>query len=186
MCFNAGSQSKTKSFVDVIKSILNLFVTVRYLTVSFSMDLILTLLPPIAAISMFFYMRYQSRRAEEDNKRLFPGLETETPSSSMWQEQLIDLVHLSCAQACWIPTFIRVYFLGVFECLINTFQKSIWTSQYIGREDQIQALVESARDAETPRLAVVTGGDSGIGCELTKALLQSGVHVIISECVILC
>lgn len=104
----------------------------------------------------------------------------------MWQEQLIDLVHLSCAQACWIPTFIRVYFLGVFECLINTLQKYIWTGQSIGREDQIQALVEFARDAETPSLAVVTGGDSGIGCELTKALLQSGVHVIISECVILC
>ena len=147
------------------------------------MDIILTLTPPIAAVSLFFYMRYQSRMAQEDNRRMFPNYKSEVQSHSLWQEKFVDFVHLSCSQASWLPIFIKVYFLGVFECVINTIQKYVLVNDQGSKNNQIKSLIETARDNQSPnkRLAVITGGDTGIGCELAKALMDSGMDVIISE-----
>jgi hypothetical protein len=147
------------------------------------MDTILSLTPPIAAVSLFFYMRYQSKLAEEDDRRMFPGYKPAEQSHSLLQEKFIDLVHLSCSQASWLPIFIKVYFLGVFECIINTFQKYILPSQQGSRDNQIESLIAEARDNQSRKktLAVITGGDSGIGLELAKALIDSGMDIIISE-----
>ncbi|KAI8582039.1 hypothetical protein K450DRAFT_278430, partial [Umbelopsis ramanniana AG] len=146
------------------------------------MDIILSLTPPIAAVSLFFYMRYQSRLAKEDNRRMFSNYKSEEQSHSLWQEKFVDFVHLSCSQTNWLPVFIKVYFLGVFECIINTIHKYIFVNDQGSRNDQIKNLIESARDKQSPtkRLAVITGGDTGIGCELAKALMESGMDVIIT------
>lgn len=147
------------------------------------MDIILTLTPPIAAISLFFYMRYQSRMAQDDNRRMFPNYKSEVQSHSLLQEKFVDFVHLSCSQTSWLPIVIRVYFLGVFECFINTMQKYVLVDDQGSKNNQIKNLIQKARDKQSPkrRLAVITGGDTGIGCELAKALMESGMDVIISE-----
>jgi hypothetical protein len=121
--------------------------------------------------------------AQDDNRRMFPNYKSEVQSHSLWQEKFVDFVHLSCSQASWLPIFIKVYFLGVFECVINTIQKYVLVNDQDNKNNQIKSLIDKARDNQSPnkRLAVITGGDTGIGCELAKALMDSGMDVIISE-----
>ncbi|CAM0136962.1 unnamed protein product [Umbelopsis sp. WA50703] len=128
------------------------------------MDLILTLLPPIAAVFVFIYMRQQRKAAQEHNESLFPDLKErhgQTPTSSPRQ---------------------GVYFLGIFEFAINAIEKFILPNPNGSKERQIQNLINSARQRGDlkGKLAVITGGDSGIGCELAKALIECGMNVIIS------
>jgi hypothetical protein len=150
------------------------------------MDLILTLLPPIAAVFVFIYMRQQRKAAQEHNESLFPDLKErhgQTPTSSP-RQGFIDIVHLTCSNTSWIPPFFRVYFLGVFEFAINAIEKFILPNPNDSKERQIQNLINSARQRGDlkGKLAVITGGDSGIGCELAKALIECGMNVIICKC----
>lgn len=62
-------------------------------------------------------------------------------------------------------------------------QKYVLVDDQGSKNNQIKNLIQKARDKQSPkrRLAVITGGDTGIGCELAKALMESGMDVIISE-----
>lgn len=153
------------------------------------MDLLITLLPPIVAVGLFVYMRNQSRIAQEENRRMFP--EMELPSvQELWLEKMIDMVHQTCAHAPLIPVPVKVYIVGAVECLVILFRRYVVPAQQRGRDQAILDLIECETrengQAMHKRLAVITGGDSGIGCELAKALLQSGFNVVISECLLHC
>ncbi|KAJ2955202.1 hypothetical protein NQZ79_g8769 [Umbelopsis isabellina] len=148
------------------------------------MDLILTLLPPIAAVFLFVYMQQQRKAAQAYDESLFPDLKyTDRPSRTQSPRQsFIDIVHLSCVNATWMPAFFRVYFLGIFEFVINAIEKFILPNPNGSKESQIQKLIDSARRRGELRgkLAIITGGDSGIGCELAKALIECDMDVIIT------
>ncbi|KAG2183804.1 hypothetical protein INT43_006815 [Umbelopsis isabellina] len=148
------------------------------------MDLILTLLPPIAAVFLFIYMQQQKKAAQQFDQSLFPDLKyTDRPSQTQSPRQsFIDIVHLFCVKATWIPAFFRVYFLGIFEFVINAIEKFILPNPNGSKESQIQDLIDSARGRGDlkGKLAVITGGDSGIGCELAKALIECDMDVIIT------
>lgn len=150
------------------------------------MDLVLTLLPPIAAVFLFIYMQQQKKAAQQFDESLFPDLKyTNRPTRTQSPRQgFIDTVHLSCVKATWIPIFFRVYFLGIFEFIINAIEKFILPNPNGSKESQIQELIDSARRSGDVKgkLAIVTGGDSGIGCELAKALIECDMDVIISKC----
>ncbi|GAB5587473.1 hypothetical protein Unana1_02373 [Umbelopsis nana] len=149
-----------------------------------TMDLLITLLPPIVAVGLFVYMRNQSRIAQEENKRMFP--EMELPSvQELWLEKMIDMVHQTCAHAPLIPVPLKVYIVGAVECLVILFRRYVVPAQQRGRDQAILDLIECEirenGQAMYKRLAVITGGDSGIGCELAKALLRSGFNVVINN-----
>lgn len=74
----------------------------------------------------------------------------------------------------------KVYLIGVVETVyITLYQRGLFKSS------STRALNESHADALTHELnndgsiAVITGGDSGIGLEICKGLLKAGFHVII-------
>lgn len=85
----------------------------------------------------------------------------------------------------WIPTFFKVYIVGIVETIYialrkrGYFKESITQVESENHTDEIvQRFIEDGNTTSSP-LAVVTGGDSGIGLEICKGLLHAGYHVII-------
>ncbi|KAL9557057.1 hypothetical protein MBANPS3_001583 [Mucor bainieri] len=93
----------------------------------------------------------------------------------------LEAANIVCNQWTWAPVFIRVYLIGIFEtiyialCKRGLFKHSL--SQH-ANEQQVDTLVQSHENT-APQTAVITGGDSGIGLEICKGLLEAGFRVII-------
>ncbi|KAI7898717.1 uncharacterized protein BX663DRAFT_523864 [Cokeromyces recurvatus] len=123
---------------------------------------------------LFIYTTRQIYGLFQEIKSIDPS----KPNAQCWLEAL----NLQCNQWTWMPVFIRVYLIGIFEtiyivvCKRGLFKGS--TTQQ-SNENQIDALIQSYTRKERTELAVITGGDSGIGLEISKGLLLAGYHLII-------
>lgn len=93
----------------------------------------------------------------------------------------LEAVNLDMSQWTWLPTFLKVYIIGVVETIYITlchrglFEGSSTQSK---NENYVDMFVSEHNDYEGS-IAVITGGDSGIGLEITKGLIEAGFHVII-------
>ncbi|KAI8059295.1 hypothetical protein BC940DRAFT_338286 [Gongronella butleri] len=81
-----------------------------------------------------------------------------------------------------LPTFIKVYLLGMLETLAIV----LWKRALLGStsREQIEDMVDhlcSQHKYERPPTAIITGGDAGIGFEITCGLLRAGFHVILAS-----
>ncbi|KAI8639882.1 hypothetical protein BD408DRAFT_420695 [Parasitella parasitica] len=93
----------------------------------------------------------------------------------------LEAVNIVCSRWTWMPVFIRVYLIGIFETIyIALCRRGLFKSSSTQQlcEQQVDALVQSYKGTKT-KTAVVTGGDSGIGLEICNGLLAAGFDVII-------
>ncbi|GAA5808363.1 hypothetical protein MFLAVUS_001754 [Mucor flavus] len=91
----------------------------------------------------------------------------------------LEAVNLDMSQWIWLPTFLKVYIIGVVETIYITLcQRGLfeWSSTLTKNENYVDTLVNEHTDNEGS-IAVITGGDSGIGLEITKGLLGAGFHL---------
>lgn len=92
----------------------------------------------------------------------------------------LEAVNLDIHQWTWVPTYFKVYFIGVVETVyIALCQRGLFksSSTRVMNESHVDELArESKNDGQ---IAVITGGDSGIGLEICRGLLDAGFHVII-------
>lgn len=90
----------------------------------------------------------------------------------------------------WVPTFFKVYIIGIIEtvnialCKRGYFKNSITQVQNEIHTDEIIERFNQDGTNTKPPMAVITGGDSGIGFEISKGLLQAGYHVIIGTMIV--
>lgn len=100
----------------------------------------------------------------------------------------LETVNLEIHSWTWISTFPKVYIIGVVEtiyivlCKRGLFSASttrVLNEQHV--DDLVKQYVSSSNQAAAPEVAVITGGDSGIGLEITRGLLKAGFHVIIGK-----
>ncbi|RCI01843.1 Retinol dehydrogenase 13 [Rhizopus stolonifer] len=79
-----------------------------------------------------------------------------------------------------LPVFIRVYLIGIFETIyIALCQRGLFNASTTKdiNEQQVDAIARLFQGNQA--LAVITGGDSGIGLEICKVLLKAGFRVVI-------
>ncbi|KAG0166138.1 hypothetical protein DFQ28_009039 [Apophysomyces sp. BC1034] len=92
-------------------------------------------------------------------------------------------VSLGLNVANWISTFTRTYLIGMIEALLNViFKRGLFgCPPRASFERAVDYFVEQYRKAHPDERsnAVVTGGDTGIGFEIARGLLEAGFHVII-------
>ncbi|KAI8387468.1 hypothetical protein BD560DRAFT_382589 [Blakeslea trispora] len=95
--------------------------------------------------------------------------------SSFLEAANIELNKLSL-----IPVFIRVYLIGIFETLyIASCYRGLFKQATTYKANE-QLVDEWTHAYKGPRgIAVITGGDSGIGLEITHHLLVAGFQVIL-------
>ncbi|KAI7896104.1 uncharacterized protein EV154DRAFT_493500 [Mucor mucedo] len=92
----------------------------------------------------------------------------------------LEAVNLDIHQWTWIPTFLKVYFIGVVETIYITLcQRGLFKSSSTRsmNESHVDTLALGSKNDGS--IAVITGGDSGIGLEICRGLLDAGFHVII-------
>lgn len=87
-----------------------------------------------------------------------------------------------CNECTWIPVFIKVYLIGILETFyIVICKRGLFNSPtQMENEAKIDTFIQ-ANVVDEPRIAVMTGGDSGIGFEICKGLLLANFHVIIGK-----
>lgn len=93
----------------------------------------------------------------------------------------LEAVNLDMSQWIWLPTFLKVYIIGVVETIyIALCQRGLFeqSSTLEENENYVNTFINEHTNNEGS-IAVITGGDSGIGLEITKGLLGAGFHVII-------
>lgn len=90
----------------------------------------------------------------------------------------------------WVPTFFKVYIIGIIETVYialrkrGYFKNSITQVQNENHTDEIVERFNQDGISTMPPLAVITGGDSGIGFEISKGLLLAGYRVIIGTIIV--
>ncbi|ORY99434.1 hypothetical protein BCR43DRAFT_472122 [Syncephalastrum racemosum] len=92
---------------------------------------------------------------------------------------LNGLIHV-CA---FIPVFLRVYAIGVIETITTVLWKRGWLgTQRHTSEETVDNIVRDYIDSHPRpgRVALITGGDSGIGLQIVCGLLRAGFHVILA------
>lgn len=109
----------------------------------------------------------------------------ELPSAS-YADRFLESLNLDIQEFwTWIPTFFKVYIIGIVETIYialrkrGHFKESITQVQNENHTDEMVQRFIKDGNTTSPPLAVVTGGDSGIGLEICKGLLHAGYHVII-------
>lgn len=123
----------------------------------------------ILVISVFCIVRIQNRQRDNIS----------------FKEYVLETANLKCQQSfLWIPIFLKVYVIGIMETMYIAIYKRGLISNSTTRtknEAKISQMIAHYKEKhknETPT-AVITGGDSGIGLEITRSLLQAGFHVVI-------
>jgi hypothetical protein len=94
----------------------------------------------------------------------------------------LEAINLEIHKLSWIPVLIRVYLVGMFETFYIALCKrdfSKGSSAFSTATKHINEMIQSY--TASSELAVVTGGDSGIGYEICKSLLEAGFRVIIGN-----
>lgn len=130
------------------------------------------------SVSLVFFALYQAlTQIFEEAKKINFAKPALTVS-----ECRLEAANLEIHKQSRIPVLIRVYLVGIFEtiyialCKRNLFKESsVSTTPTRPINDVIQSYTAN------PGLAVVTGGDSGIGYEVCKGLLKAGFCVIIGN-----
>ncbi|KAI8983542.1 hypothetical protein BDB01DRAFT_791200 [Pilobolus umbonatus] len=99
-------------------------------------------------------------------------------------ELLLECVSVEMNQF-WLPVLIKVYILGIVETIyIALFKRGLLTGDtQVNTEKAIDTSIHHYTDTHSHEhpIAIITGGDSGIGLEVTKGLLMAGYHVIIGS-----
>ncbi|KAG0100319.1 Retinol dehydrogenase 12 [Podila epicladia] len=100
------------------------------------------------------------------------------PPRAAWHDRfLLWIAHIS---QTW-PLVLTTTLVGVMECVLNVWQyikQHDFTAQSIKRR---QLWIDQARTtaAGSPRVALVTGGNTGLGYETAKALVEAGYRTVI-------
>ncbi|KAI8149703.1 hypothetical protein BJV82DRAFT_130599 [Fennellomyces sp. T-0311] len=75
-----------------------------------------------------------------------------------------------------VPVWIRVYAIGV----VDTITTVLWRRGLLGTSSSADELIEKY-GKQKDKVCIITGGDSGIGLEVVRGLLQAGLKVIIAS-----
>ncbi|KAI8095552.1 hypothetical protein BDF21DRAFT_406172 [Thamnidium elegans] len=129
------------------------------------------------SISLVAFVVFQKLQSFHDDAK---ALERDRFKAS-YADCYLEAVNLDMSQWIWLPTFLKVYIIGVVETIYITLcQRGLfeWSSTLTKNENYVDTLVNEHTDNEGS-IAIITGGDSGIGLEITKGLLGAGFHVII-------
>lgn len=108
-------------------------------------------------------------------------------SISSFQKQALEAANLKCQEKLWwLPTLIKVYLIGILETIyIAVYKRGLFPSSITKEENEakvsqlIDRYLESHKQDNQQPIAVITGGDSGIGLEITKSLKRCGFELII-------
>ncbi|CEG72740.1 hypothetical protein RMATCC62417_08240 [Rhizopus microsporus] len=108
-------------------------------------------------------------------------------SISSFQKQALEAANLKCQETLWwLPTLIKVYLIGILETIyIAVYKRGLFPSSITKEENEakvsqlIDRYLESHKQDNQQPIAVITGGDSGIGLEITKSLKRCGFELII-------
>lgn len=132
------------------------------------------------SISLFLYFLIQNIiQVNEISKKIH----TSITSSVRESDCRLEAINIVCNRWTWAPVFIRVYLIGIFETIYIALCKRGLLKNSLSQqmnEHQVDTLVQSYENTK-PKTAVITGGDSGIGVEICKGLLDAGFHVIIGN-----
>lgn len=125
----------------------------------------------LAVIGYYYYSRLN---------RLTIQLIASNDNNGPLSDYRLEAFNIICHQSTWIPVFIKVYLIGIVETLyIVCCKRGLFGAMdQSGNEAQVDALIPTL---DENRLAVITGGDSGIGFEICKGLLLANFHVIIGN-----
>ncbi|KAF9438713.1 hypothetical protein BGZ76_005658 [Entomortierella beljakovae] len=97
-----------------------------------------------------------------------------------WQDStLIKITRLS---QTW-PLSITAAIVGVLECVVNVWQRVKQPDLIAQTMNRRRIWINQAKDSILPgqtRVAIVTGGNSGLGYETSKALVEAGFITIIA------
>lgn len=94
----------------------------------------------------------------------------------------LEATNLEIHKLSSIPVLIRVYLIGIFETIYIALCKRVLYKESLTSPTaakRINEMIQSYTASEG--LAVVTGGDSGIGYEVCKSLLKAGFRLIIGN-----
>jgi hypothetical protein len=134
------------------------------------------------SISLLIYLIIDAlRRCGESAKKLESEL-----NSVPYADCYLEAINVDINEYwTWVPTFLKVYLIGIVETVYITLRKrGLFTGSITqsAHESQIDELVQhyvNNKEQNDSLLAVITGGDSGIGLEICKGLLDAGYQVII-------
>ncbi|KAG2220453.1 hypothetical protein INT45_004195, partial [Circinella minor] len=95
-------------------------------------------------------------------------------TESQWSTKINEIIH---DLPSFIPTWLRVYAIGI----VDTLSTVVWR-RLVKANDIGQFLYTfKEKHEQSNRLCILTGGDSGIGLEIARGLLEAGVKVIIAS-----
>ncbi|KAG0371588.1 hypothetical protein BGX24_001469 [Mortierella sp. AD032] len=101
------------------------------------------------------------------------------PPRAAWHDNL--MLRISAWSQTW-PLALTASIVGVMECVLNVWQHLMqrnFTAKTLNRR---QVWIEQAKTAYSgrSRVAIVTGGNTGLGFETAKALVEAGFFTIIA------
>jgi hypothetical protein len=127
-----------------------------------------------------YFLIEKTRELTESAKKLH-----QQDAITSFADCYLEAVNLNIRSLTWLSTFFKVYLIGVVETIYITLckrglLKSSTTHAF--NKEHVDTLVSEYNNNEAlQQLAVITGGDSGIGLEISRALLNAGFHVIIGR-----
>ncbi|KAI1316194.1 hypothetical protein EDD11_010366 [Mortierella claussenii] len=102
------------------------------------------------------------------------------PPRAAWHDRfLLKIAHLS---QTW-PLALTATIVGVMECVVNLWQFAKQSDLKKQNKLRRQLWIDQAKAAAIPgqtRVAIITGGNTGLGYETAKALVEAGYTVVIA------
>ncbi|KAI9318219.1 hypothetical protein BX666DRAFT_1606047 [Dichotomocladium elegans] len=129
--------------------------------------MLLSVVMLLCAVGAFFAALYKMRTA-------LPTRLGTTNALTTWSQRFNRLANA----LPFVSTYLRVYVIGVTDTISTLFWRRGLSGQVL-YDRAIERLIQSY--AQSGQTALVTGGDSGIGFEITRGLLQAGFTVIIAS-----
>ncbi|KAI9481619.1 MAG: hypothetical protein EXX96DRAFT_567406 [Benjaminiella poitrasii] len=131
------------------------------------------------SITFIIYLFIYNIQKIRDASRKLNSIDPSKPIAQCY----LETINMECSQWTWMPVFIRVYLVGMFEtAYIVIHKRGLFkgSTTRLSNEKCVDDLIQSYKAKEDyPGLAVFTGGDSGIGFHICKGLLLAGFHLII-------